>query len=271
VSKSPPTFQFYPADFSEGSDDLTLAEVGGYIRLLCSQWAKGSVPGDNVQKLAVIMRCTPAAAKAIWAAVREKFTRGDDGLYRNARLERERQKQANYRALQAQRGKASADKRWGNSSGNAGSTESVTPVKPSHQPEGQPDGNPKPDGNSLSLSSSSKIPVPPDLTTSSPSGRPSPHALVMSPLRFAKLQETHAFIGARLRVPHVLHDELRTKLGGLEPDRRLRDWYAEVNDEAETQGLPILDVFEFLRPRFKVWASGIVADVDLERFRPKGA
>ena len=29
--------------------------------------------------------------------------------------------------------------------------------------------------------------------------------LVMSPMRYAKLMQTHAYVGARLRVPTVLH------------------------------------------------------------------
>lgn len=154
MSKAPPSFQFYAAAFSEGTDDLSLPQVGGYVRLLCSQWAKGSVPGGNAQKLAVIMRCSVPAAKSVWAAIADKFDKGDDGQYRNARLEDERLKQAKYRALQSNRGKesAAAAKR------NRASTEP--------EPSSQPDANPKPPGNSLSSSlslpsgsSNNQIPV----------------------------------------------------------------------------------------------------------------
>ncbi len=91
---------------------MTLSETGGYIRLLCSQWAKGSVPGDNLKKLAAIMRCTPATAKSVWEAIRGKFDRGNDGGWRNQKLEDVRYEQAEYRAGKSRSGKAGAEKRW---------------------------------------------------------------------------------------------------------------------------------------------------------------
>ncbi len=83
--------------------------------------------------------------------------------------------------------------------------------------------------------------------------------LIESPLRLAKLRETHAFVGSRLRVPNVLHSELRTKLGG-DGEARLQAWYQSINDAAELTQEPIPDVFSWLRPRFVGWcdAQGIV-------------
>jgi len=164
MAKAPPAFQFYPDVFEQGTAGMTLTEVGAYLRLLNAQWALGSVPGDDVKRLAVIMRCTPAMATRVWAVVREKFRRGDDGGWRNARMERERAKQADYRALQAARGKRSAERREGNRGstepqpegqpeGNRASTGVGGSVQPSPQPEGQPEGNPRggqPAGNSSS-------------------------------------------------------------------------------------------------------------------------
>lgn len=109
-------------------------------------------------------------------------------------------------------------------------------------------------------------------TMSNPSVDSSPSSpLVMSPLRFDKLRQSHAFIGSRLRVPNVLHDELRTKLGGDNPTMRLLDWYYDLNAEVEQSGEPILDVFVWLRPKFLEWAGEAVADLELARHRPKGA
>jgi len=261
----PPAFQFYPLDFMNGVKFFTLPERGAYISLLCEQWDAGAV-SDRPQDLARLFGCSKREAEKVWSVVGRKFDKGDDGLYRNARLECERQKQFDFRQMQSDRGKASAARR------NRALTEPPTKPQPSGVPNGQPEGNPKPESNSLSLSSSlsSDRTQPSDLTTSTPSGRSS-SPLTLSPLRFAKLQETHAFVGSRLRVPHVLHDELRTKLGGQEPHQRLMDWYGSVNVEADEQGLPIIDVFKFLRPRFEIWASLATADAELERFRPKGA
>lgn len=121
---------------------------------------------------------------------------------------------------------------------------------------------------------SQEIQKPPDPTTSTPSDAPSSSSsspLITSPLAFEKARKTFVFFGSRLRVPHVLHEEFRSKLGGLDPHQRLVDWYEQVNIYAETTGEPIPDVFEWLRPRFKTWASDQVATNELEKFRPKGA
>lgn len=112
MGKAPPAFQFYADAFDQGTADLTLAEEGAYIRLLCSQWAKGSVPGDNMKRLAGIMRCTPATAKTIWTVIADKFDRGEDGGWRNARLERVRDQQNAFKAGKSRAGKAGAEKRW---------------------------------------------------------------------------------------------------------------------------------------------------------------
>ena len=61
-----------------------------------------------------------------------------------------------------------------------------------------------------------------------------------------------------LRIPHVLHDELRTKLGGDNPDAKLRDWYEELDAEVERSKEPIPDVFKWLRPKFEQWATASV-------------
>jgi uncharacterized protein YdaU (DUF1376 family) len=42
----PPAFQFYGDDFVAGTSDMTQAETGAYILLLCRQWAAGEIPAD---------------------------------------------------------------------------------------------------------------------------------------------------------------------------------------------------------------------------------
>jgi len=78
-------------------------------------------------------------------------------------------------------------------------------------------------------------------------------ALIVSPKEFARLQETHAFVGSVLKVPKVLHFELRGK-SGANADEKLQQWYLEVNESLELSGKGTGDVFEFLRPRHQAYA-----------------
>ena len=120
----PPACQFYFADFLIGTMMMSADEVGGYIRLLGYQWTLGSVPDDDAQ-LARLGGCPPAALPAI----RAKFEKGKDGKLRNPRMEHERKKLDEYRAVQAIKARAGANARWhppgkrgasaGHDSGNA--------------------------------------------------------------------------------------------------------------------------------------------------------
>lgn len=117
----PPAFQFYADDFIAGTSDMTAEEVGQYIRLLCYQWSKGSIPSDP-DRLTLI--CGGNAKPHAVA----KFGICQDGAMRNERMEEERAKQAEYRARQAENGK----KRWvGNAKPHA-NPDAV--AMPSHMP-----------------------------------------------------------------------------------------------------------------------------------------
>lgn len=111
----PPAFQFYPDDFLGGVADMTQAEVGAYILLLCHQWSRGEIPADA-------QRASLVAKGEVSDHVMGKFPAG-----KNERLESERRKQDDYRQKQADKGRASAQARF-----NRGSTA----VQPSGQPEG---------------------------------------------------------------------------------------------------------------------------------------
>lgn len=101
--KPSPAFQFYPADFLVGCAELSAEQVGAYIRLLCYQWSKGALP-DNNKLLAALAGCKLASVSII----RAKFTKGEDGLLRNQRLEEVRNEQEDYRKKQAER----ATRQW---------------------------------------------------------------------------------------------------------------------------------------------------------------
>lgn len=108
-------------------------------------------------------------------------------------------------------------------------------------------------------------PTPLHSTPTPPASRGSA-SLLVGPLEFAKLQEKHAFVGVRLRIPNVLHGELRTKLGGENPESRLQAWYSALDEGLEQSGEPIPDVFTWVRPRFVEFAQGAATDAVKEAF-----
>lgn len=97
-----PAFQFYPSDFMMGTIAMTAEEVGGYIRLLCFQWEHGPIPNDD----SLLIRITGCGGNAV-ASIRHKF-QVIDGKLANARLEKVRAVQVEYRKKQAE----NASKRW---------------------------------------------------------------------------------------------------------------------------------------------------------------
>lgn len=66
---------------------MTPAERGCYVDCLWFQWAVGGLPGEDLARMAQIMRCSVADARKLWPVIASKFAKCDDGLYRNARLE----------------------------------------------------------------------------------------------------------------------------------------------------------------------------------------
>jgi uncharacterized protein YdaU (DUF1376 family) len=82
-----PAFQFYADDFLAGTMTMTNEERGAYISLLCLQWSKGFVTELDIQRICLGM---PTHCQGI---CQSKFEAGEDGNYRNKRLEKERAKQ----------------------------------------------------------------------------------------------------------------------------------------------------------------------------------
>jgi uncharacterized protein YdaU (DUF1376 family) len=98
--KTAPSFQFYPADFVNGTLTMDAAEVGAYIRLLCYQWNQGSCPTEPDD----IARITGMPHAKLVRRVLPKFTVSGDSMH-NERLERTRAEVEAYRARQADNGK----------------------------------------------------------------------------------------------------------------------------------------------------------------------
>jgi uncharacterized protein YdaU (DUF1376 family) len=102
MSKSP-AFQFYVQDFLLGTTDFTAEEVGGYIRLLSYQWDKGGLPNDDSK----LSKMSGVKVKNL-SFIKEKFNLDEDGKLRNHRLERERNKQVEWRRKSSEAGRKSA-------------------------------------------------------------------------------------------------------------------------------------------------------------------
>jgi len=94
----------YASDFLVDTNDWTVDEVGIYLRLLLSEWVNGELPNDE-RRLARIAGCSYQKFKKKWSKVECKFEIKNSVFLINKRLEREREKQDNYRKLQAEKGK----------------------------------------------------------------------------------------------------------------------------------------------------------------------
>lgn len=119
----PPAFQFYADDFLAGVADMTQAEVGAYILLLCHQWSRGSVPSDPA-------RAALIAKGEVTDHVISKFPGG-----KNKRMESVRKISEEWAKKQAANGRMGAAKRWhGDPIGPAMATPMARNSSPSPSP-----------------------------------------------------------------------------------------------------------------------------------------
>lgn len=142
VAGESPAFSFYAKDFLMGTATMSLAARGAYITLLAYQWDRGSVPGTAVE-LARVWGCTTLLAKKLWVIVGARFVQGEDGQWRNARLELERQKQAARREALATNGRRGSDSRW-QGHGPAIGKAIAPPLASTSQGDGLPSPSPSP-------------------------------------------------------------------------------------------------------------------------------
>jgi len=121
INKSP-AFQFYPGDFlsDENVISMTFEERGVYITLLSICWIQGSIPADHTK----IIRLLPGlSTPSVPDIVMDRFTIMPDNPVRlvNKRLEKERQKQEDFREKKSQAGKKGGASRWKKEQNNDGS------------------------------------------------------------------------------------------------------------------------------------------------------
>lgn len=158
VEKKLPAFQFYPRDWlaSPSVMMMTLAEQGAYMRLLSFQWLNGSIP-DNDDDRARILLCSESDARLLFRNLSKHFV-VKDGLLVNERLREQYDEALAFRALQSEKGKRSAEARWGC---NQTDNQNVTEVVTEDVTEPQPKALPKSNSASASASASSTTKNPP--------------------------------------------------------------------------------------------------------------
>lgn len=91
-----PAFQFYPQDFLVGTAHMTTEEVGGYIRLLCYQWAKDALPKNDK----ILMQLSGITDPYVLGNVVVMFRLCEDNLLRNDRLVKIKLEQDEYHEKQ---------------------------------------------------------------------------------------------------------------------------------------------------------------------------
>ena len=145
-TRKAPAFQFYADDFLAGTLEMSQEEVGQYIRLLCHQWNRGSIPVETEKQQRLTGGC-------VSVDVLVKFRLCEDGLLRNERLETVRSEKDRYLQQQSQKGRKSAELR----------KLASTVVQPDTQPE------------SNSGSTTVEIRLQPKVNSPSPSPTPTPN------------------------------------------------------------------------------------------------
>lgn len=118
MAKSP-AFQFYPSDFTMGTQFMTCEAIGAYMKLLCADWANDGIP-NNEDVLGRLCVCSEDALRSAMS----KFRGFPDGLLRNDRLQEERIKQEKRR----DKSKKANDKRWNKPSTNVSLEESYEDI-----------------------------------------------------------------------------------------------------------------------------------------------
>lgn len=132
-----PAFQLYTDDFLSGTLEMSQEEVGQFIRLLCHQWNRGSIPVETEKQQRLAGGCVSVDVLA-------KFDECEDGLLRNSRLESVRTEKGKFLLSQSVKGKLSAEKRRLAALERQNLlNQTPTAVEPGLQPDGQPDIQPE--------------------------------------------------------------------------------------------------------------------------------
>jgi len=114
---------------------MSQEEVGQFIRLLCHQWNRGSIPVETEKQQRLTGGC-------VSVDVLVKFRLCEDGSLRNERLESVRTERGLFLQQQSIKGQQSAEKRrLAASAIQPELNQTSTEVQPDTQPDGQPESN----------------------------------------------------------------------------------------------------------------------------------
>ena len=134
-SRKAPAFQLYTDDFLAGTLEMSQEEVGQFIRLLCHQWNRGSIPVETEKQQRLTGGCVSVDVLA-------KFRLCEDGSLRNERLESVRTERGLFLQQQSIKGQQSAEKRrLAASAIQPELNQTSTEVQPDGQPTPQPESN----------------------------------------------------------------------------------------------------------------------------------
>jgi len=134
-SRKAPAFQLYTDDFLAGTLEMSQEEVGQFIRLLCHQWNRGSIPVETEKQQRLTGGCVSVDVLA-------KFRLCEDGSLRNERLESVRTERGLFLQQQSIKGQQSAEKRrLAALKIQPELNRTSTEVQPDTQPDGQPESN----------------------------------------------------------------------------------------------------------------------------------
>lgn len=134
---SPPAFQFYPKDFLADTLAMPLKVRGAYMTLLCYAWVNGSIP-DTKMQLRQILGVSKVDLTEIQMHLRDKFVDNPEhnGTLVNPRMERERQKQSEFREARARAGRKSGEQRRNKKRTQSNSSSSSSSSKKHASPKG---------------------------------------------------------------------------------------------------------------------------------------
>lgn len=121
-----PAFQFYAQDFLVGTMLMSPEAIGVYIRFLAYEWVNGFVPSDRSLCARIISATDAAIEEAL-----QKFERGEDGNWRNPKLEKVRAEQLANREKNLKNGrKGGRPKTQTEPKENPNETQTVTQSEP---------------------------------------------------------------------------------------------------------------------------------------------
>jgi hypothetical protein len=119
---NPPAFQFYPADFLADENVVMMSNqaLGCYIKLMCYCWREGSIPADQ-GRIAKLCGEDSSAMAQLWLSISPCFSTAIDDPSRlvHPRLDKERQKQLEFRKERAESGLKGSAARWKKRNGSA--------------------------------------------------------------------------------------------------------------------------------------------------------